>query len=89
MFTGKRTACGQAHAQELIGAAIYLEQFAGAAVNLLADSGAKFYFVSLAFTVGAEANRFGPQRKDRGAILFFQWPAQDAAGSDAAANFAA
>src|SRR5271163_4798707 len=79
MFTGQRATSGQSHAQELIGAAIHFEQFAGAAVNLLADRGAKFYFVDLAFTVLAEANRFRPQRKESGAVCFFQWPAQDAA----------
>src|SRR5271169_2881817 len=89
MFAGERAAGGKAHAQKLIGAAVHLEQFAGAAVDLLADSGAKFYFIDLAFAVRAEANRFRPQRKDHGAVLFFQWPAQDAAGGDAAANFAA
>jgi hypothetical protein len=71
VFAGDWTACGQAHAQELIRAAIYFEQFAGATVDLLANPGAKFHFMSLAFTVGREANRFGTKRKDRGAVSFF------------------
>ena len=89
VFASEWAARGQSHAQKLIGAAIDFEQFAGAAVDLLANGGAKFYFVDLAFAVRAEANRFGTKRKDRGAVSFFQWPAQDAAGGDAAANFTA
>src|SRR5580658_2006573 len=88
VFAGERAAGGQAYPQELPGTAIHFEQLAGATVDLLADSGAEFYFVDLAFTVRAEANRFRPQRKDHRAVFFFQRPAQDAARCDAAANFA-
>lgn len=87
VFASDWAASWQSHSQKLIGAAIYFEQFASAAVDLLTNRGVKFYFVDLAFAVRAEANRFGTKRKDRGAVSFFQWPAQDAAGGDAAANF--
>src|SRR5271168_2092169 len=89
VLAGERAASGQAHPQELIGAANHFEQFAGAAVDLLTDSGAKFDFIDLAFAVGTEANCFRPQRKDQRAVRFFQWPAQEAACGDATENSAA
>src|SRR5208282_6546429 len=89
VFACQRAACRQAHAQELATAAIHFEKLAGTAVDLLADSGAKFHFVDLAFAVRRKANRFWPQRKDHGAVRFFQRPAQDATRGDAAADFAA
>src|SRR5271154_6777992 len=89
VFASDWAARGQSHAQELASSAIYFEQFAGAAVDLLANGSVKFHFVDLAFAVWAEANCFGTKRKDRGAVGFFQGPAQDAAGGDATANFTA
>src|SRR5580704_9453278 len=88
VFACERSARGKAHAQELAGPAIHFEQFAGAAEDLLANGGAKLYFVILAFTVRAEADRFRPKRKKCGSVRFFYWPAQQAARCNAAANFA-
>src|SRR5580658_9592567 len=89
VFAGERAARGQAHTQELIIAAIHFEQFTGAAVDLLANRAPKFHLMSLAFSIGTEADGFRAKRKDDGAGLFFQWPTQDAASGDAAADFSA
>src|SRR6266481_5406812 len=87
-FLSERAARGQPDAQELACSAIHFEQFAGAAVDLLADGGLKFHFIGLALTVRTEANRFRPKRKESGRVRFFEGPAQGAAVCDAAADFA-
>src|ERR1700722_13010113 len=79
VFACERSAHREAHAQQLACPAIHFEQFARAAIDLLANGGAKPHFVGLAFTVRAEADCFRSKRKKCGGVRFFYWPAQKAA----------
>src|SRR5438874_11034450 len=89
VFAGERTPRRDTDAQRLSVSALYFEQFARPAIELLAHRRAKLHFVGLTLPVGTNANRFWPERKHRRTVGSFQWPAQCAASGNAASNFPA
>src|ERR1700719_1312890 len=86
MFAAERAASGNASAQYLRSAAIDLEQFAGAAINLLADRPAKTNSGRRVRCVDSQLNRFWPKRVKNCAIGGGRLPGQRAASRCATVN---
>src|SRR5580704_2242887 len=86
MFAAKRAASGNPSAQYLRCAAIDFEQFAGAAIDLLADRPAKTDAGRGARRVDGQLNRFWPKRVENCAIGCGRLPDQRTASRCATVN---
>src|ERR1700704_6644083 len=88
-YASERTPCRNSGAQALVFPAVDFQEFAGAAINLLADGSSKPHDTSGTMLAACEVNRFRAQRKQCRAASFGCFPLQNAAPCHAIINFAA
>src|SRR6266849_10731060 len=88
VFAAERPARRNSRAQHLTVAAVDFQQFACAAIDLLADHGAEAHGVSCRCAVDRQLDGFRPERIKSGAVGRGSCPTQRAGASDATAHVA-
>jgi hypothetical protein len=89
VFTGKWSARGNTHAQELAAAAIHFQQFTRATEELLLKYGAKPRGSRRSQIIGGETDGLGAQGENGGTTWAIRGPLQGAAPDHAIENLTA